>query len=137
VQAEDVPIHFGRETINLAFTTWLIGASDVFADAEDNQVLGQLFAILMGRKVERMLKQQELDTVTQLTEFVADAKSAVPASTLTLFAAIDPNVIDMWYGHILNLAAKSHVDLAELSRALISIAAVKSFVSKFIQARKK
>jgi len=135
VRAEDVPIHFGQAAITVAVTTWMIGVSDVFADAEDDQILGQLFAIFMGRRMERRLRQEELDTAAELTEFVADAEDVVPASTLARFTAVDPGLIDTWYGHILNLAAESNVDLAELSKALISIAAVKSFFSKQVAER--
>jgi hypothetical protein len=135
MRAEDVPIHFGQATITVAVTTLLIGASDVFAGAEDDQVLGQLFAIFMGRRIERLLRQEELRTAAELTEFVASAQDVVSASTLARFAAVDPDLIDTWYGHILNLAAESNVDLAELSKALVSIAAVKSFFSKQVAAR--
>jgi hypothetical protein len=125
----DVPVHFSRDTITTAVSTYLLGASTVFADTGDEHVLGQMFALFIGRLLERELNGYQPDPASALPEFIADTKHAVDADSRTRFAEVDPETIKTWYLHILRMADESNVDKHELARALFNIAAVIKYFS--------
>ena len=125
----DVPVHFSRDTITTAVSTYLLGASTVFADTGDEHVLGQMFALFIGRLLERELNGYQPDPASALPEFIADTEHAVDADSRARFAEVDPETIKTWYLQILGMAAESNVDKHELARALFNTAAVIKYFS--------
>jgi hypothetical protein len=124
---DDVPLHFSRETIVVAFSIYQIGGRVVFDErGEDADVLGQLFAIYVGTR----LSGAPDDPVQARDAFVEWMGGHAPDGSLARIASADAAHLDNWYRNVLPVAAEHSVDLRELRPALMSIPAVIAFVAR-------
>ncbi len=122
MRPEEVPVQFARETIVQAITTWSMGTT--LFPGEDEQALGQLFAILVGDRIRLEAEGHELDPDEFLEGFIQHLQGQVPEELRSQFATLEPERFDATYLALIGHARESGVDLEELSLALREIAAV-------------
>jgi hypothetical protein len=122
VGPDEVPVQFSQESIQLAVTTCLMGST--LFEGEETYPLGQLFAMLVGRRLSREVAGAPVDTPQLLAAFVADLRDAVPEDLRSSFGRLEPGVFNSTYDAMLGQARQAGVDLGEFAQALREIAVV-------------
>lgn len=127
MRPEEVPVQFGQPTIQMAFTTWLMGTTKFQGD--DVQALGQMFAILAGNRLRAESGGTAVDPGQMMATFCHRLQGQVPPALVTQFSALSPTDFDATYQGVLASARDKGIDLDELAAALVEIAAVTRYMS--------
>jgi hypothetical protein len=135
MRVEDVPVQFDEQTIRIAFTAWLMGAVGVKTKSEglNEDLIGQLIAILMGRRMVNEAQNRPVATTDLVRQFAAEIKDQIGPIEYAALANYDIPMLDAAYAQILSEAKKSGVDLNGLALALNSIAVVRQYAKRFMK----
>lgn len=135
IQIEDVPVHFGEATIRLAFTAWLMGAvgTNTKDEAVNTDVVGQLLAILIGRRIALEGEGRHIGTAALLRDFATRVKDQVSKEEYALIAGYDATSFDAFYAEIMSQAKAANIAADELADALQNISVVRLYAKRFLK----
>ena len=105
MKPEEVPIHFEPETIQFAITTWTMGAT-LFSEKQ-GQTLGQLFAILVGDRLQMEKEGKRIDPADLLIGFYQHLEGRIPEELRSEFSSLDPDRFDSTYKALREKAKQS------------------------------
>jgi hypothetical protein len=126
MRPEDARIQFDPDTITLAITAWLMGASGF--EGDDADALGQLYAILIGDCLRMSLDGETPPARELVADFVKHLKGCVPDSLLMRFGSTDPSSFESTYAAIVAQSDELGVDKVQLTNALRHISVVRQLV---------
>jgi len=131
MKPEEVPIHFEPETIQFAITTWTMGAT-LFSEKQ-GQTLGQLFAILVGDRLQMEKEGKRIDPADLLIGFYRHLEGRIPEELRSEFSSLDPDRFDSTYKALREKAKQSDVGVDEICHALREIAAVTRYFADHLR----
>jgi len=131
MKPEEVPIHFEPETIQFAITTWTMGAT-LFSEKQ-GQTLGQLFAILVGDRLQMEKEGKRIDPADLLIGFYQHLEGRIPEELRSEFSSLDPDRFDSTYKALREKAKQSDVGVDEICHALREIAAVTRYFADHLR----
>lgn len=131
MKPEEVPIHFEPETIQFAITTWTMGAT-LFSEKQ-GQTLGQLFAILVGDRLQMEKEGKRIDPADLLIGFYQHLEGRIPEELRSEFSSLDPDRFDSTYKALREKAKQSDVGIDEICHALREIAAVTRYFADHLR----
>jgi hypothetical protein len=133
MRVEDVPVQFDEQTIRLAFTAWLMGAVGAKSEGVNDDLIGQLIAILIGRRIVQEAQNQRIATADLVRQFAAELKDQIGPAECAAIAGYDTAMLDASYAQIMSEARKAGLDLHGLALALNNIAVVRVYAQRFIK----
>jgi hypothetical protein len=88
MRPEDVPVQFSADTIQIATTAWLMGTMN-FGEQHASE-LGQLFAILLGRRIRAEAEGYTFNTAEIIKQFSQLLSEGTPKEVRAEFRSLDP-----------------------------------------------